>query len=82
MVFLVAVGSDEAVPRWLAAWAPRTVARIEVDARVGLAIDRYGKGGPGFSDQMIRAAAGEAGCEALASFDRQVAALEGGFVPQ
>ncbi len=56
--------------------------RIEADARVGLAIDRYGKGGPGFSDQMIRAAAGEAGCKALASFDRQVAALEGGFVPQ
>jgi predicted nucleic-acid-binding protein len=46
--------------------------RFEAEDRVGLAINRYRKGGPGFSDQMILIAAGQAGCSGLFSFDRRL----------
>jgi predicted nucleic-acid-binding protein len=50
--------------------------RVEAADRVGLALSRYAKGGPGFSDQMIRLAAAAGGCE-LVTFDAKLAREEG-----
>lgn len=52
--------------------------QIEAADRVGLALDRYARGGPGFADQMILIAAAEAGAETLVTFDRATAAAPGG----
>ena len=46
--------------------------RVEAADRVGLALSRYARGGPGFSDQMILLAAG-AEASALATFDTKLA---------
>ncbi|WP_120632531.1 PIN domain-containing protein [Ruegeria sp. EL01] len=46
---------------------------VEHAGRVGLALSRYVAGGAGFSDQMIRLAAEDAGCEYLVTFDRALA---------
>ena len=50
---------------------------IEEADRVALAVDRYRKGGPGFSDQMIALAGQGAGCRATVTFDRKAAGLPG-----
>ena len=50
---------------------------IEAAGRVGLAIDRYRRDGAGFADQMILAAAAEAGCAETVTFDRKAARLPG-----
>ncbi|MCE6967351.1 PIN domain-containing protein [Cereibacter sphaeroides] len=54
---------------------------VEAADRVGLALSRYRQGGPGFSDQMILIAAGQAGCERLYSFDRKLTAAGAEPVP-
>lgn len=46
---------------------------VETPERAGRALDRYGRGGPGFADQMILLAA-EAEGRRLVSFDRGLAA--------
>ena len=50
--------------------------RVEAAERVGLALARYARGGPGFSDQMILLAARAEG-GALATFDAKLAREEG-----
>ncbi len=51
--------------------------------RVGLAVERYRQGGPGFSDQMIALAARDTGCRATYTFDRKAASQAGmQLVPQ
>ena len=50
--------------------------QIETADRVGLALSRYREGGPGFSDQMIRIAAADAG-GALATFDIKLGRQDG-----
>jgi predicted nucleic-acid-binding protein len=46
---------------------------VEAADRVAIALNRYGKGGAGFSDQMIALAAVEAGCKVTVTFDRKAA---------
>ncbi|MFZ1469406.1 MAG: type II toxin-antitoxin system VapC family toxin [Paracoccaceae bacterium] len=46
---------------------------VEAAERVAVALDRYGKGGAGFSDQMIALAGMAAGCSATMTFDRKAA---------
>lgn len=46
---------------------------IENGERVGLALNRYLKGGAGFSDLMILMAAGDANCSGLVTFDKTLA---------
>ena len=50
---------------------------VEAADRVAIAVDRYRKGGAGFSDQMIALAGQGAGCQATVTFDRQAGALPG-----
>ena len=50
---------------------------IEEADRVAVAVDRYRKGGAGFSDQMIALAGQGADCSATLTFDREAAALPG-----
>ena len=50
---------------------------VEAAERVALALDRYRKGGAGFSDQMIALAAEAAGCRDTVTFDRKAAAHPG-----
>ena len=50
---------------------------IETSERVAVALDRYRKGGAGFSDQMIALAGGHAGCSVTMTFDRKAAAGPG-----
>lgn len=50
--------------------------RVEAADRVGLALSRYARGGPGFSDQMILLAAGTE-ASALVTFDAKLAREEG-----
>lgn len=50
---------------------------IEAADRVGRAVERYRKGGAGFSDHMIALAAAEQGCRATYSFDRKAVAQAG-----
>jgi predicted nucleic-acid-binding protein len=46
---------------------------VEASDRVAIALNRYAKGGAGFSDQMIALAGVEAGCKATLTFDRKAA---------
>jgi predicted nucleic-acid-binding protein len=46
---------------------------VEASNRVAVALDRYGKGGAGFSDQMIALAGIETGCHVTVTFDRKAA---------
>jgi len=46
---------------------------VETSDRVAIALDRYGKGGAGVSDQMIALAGIGAGCEVTVTFDREAA---------
>lgn len=46
---------------------------VETAERVGVALDRYAKGGAGFSDQMIALAGVAAGCTTTLTFDRKAA---------
>ena len=55
---------------------------IETADRVGLAINRYRAGGPGFADQMILLAATAQGCRTLVTFDLALAASPGGSLPE
>jgi hypothetical protein len=41
--------------------------------RIAIALNRYAKGGAGFSDQMIALAGIGAGCEVTVTFDRKAA---------
>ena len=50
---------------------------VESPDRVGLAAERYRKGGAGFSDQMIALAAHDVGCDRILTFDRKAIALAG-----
>lgn len=50
---------------------------VETADRAAIAVDRYRKGGPGFSDQMIALAGQGAGCRETATFDRKAAGLPG-----
>ena len=50
---------------------------VEAAESVALALDRYRKGGAGFSDQMIARAAEAAGCRETVTFDRKAAAIPG-----
>jgi len=50
---------------------------VEAAERVAVALDRYGKGGAGFSDQMIALAGVAVGCSATVTFDRKAAAGPG-----
>lgn len=54
---------------------------VEAADRVGLATERYRKGGAGFSDQMIALAARDAGCARIVSFDRKAVATAGMEMP-
>ena len=47
---------------------------VETSERVAVALDRYSKGGAGFSDQMIALAGMDAGCSMTMTFDRKAAA--------
>jgi predicted nucleic-acid-binding protein len=46
---------------------------VEASDRVAVALDRYAKGGAGFSDQMIALAGVGAGCSVTLTFDRKAA---------
>ena len=46
---------------------------VEASDQVTIALDRYGKGGAGFSDQMIALAGNGAGCDVTMTFDRKAA---------
>lgn len=48
---------------------------VETADIMGLALDRYAKGGPGFADHLIVAAAERAGCTSILTFDRKMATL-------
>ena len=50
---------------------------VEVAERVAVALDRYGKGGAGFADQMIALAGVAVGCSMTVTFDRKAAAGPG-----
>lgn len=50
---------------------------VEAAEDVAPAAVSYGRGGAGFSDLMIAAAANRAGAETLYTFDRKVAQLDG-----
>lgn len=50
---------------------------VESSDRVAIALDRYAKGGAGFSDQMIALAGVDAGCAVTVTFDRKAAAGPG-----
>ncbi|MTH78032.1 PIN domain-containing protein [Paracoccus aestuariivivens] len=50
---------------------------VETPDRVGLANERYRKGGAGFSDHMIALAARDAGCHMTLSFDRKAVSSAG-----
>ncbi len=50
---------------------------IEAAGSAAIATDRYRKGGPGFSDQMIALAGQAAGCAVTVTFDRKAAGLPG-----
>ncbi len=50
---------------------------IESSERVAVALDRYSRGGAGFSDQMISLAGLERGCAVTMTFDRKAAAGPG-----
>jgi len=50
---------------------------VEASDRVAIALDRYSKGGAGFSDQMIALAGIGAGCHVTATFDGNAAQGQG-----
>jgi len=50
---------------------------IEAADRVGIAVDRYRKGGAGFADQMVALAGLTQGCTETATFDRKAGSLPG-----
>lgn len=50
--------------------------QIEAADAVGLALHRYGAGGPDFADHMIQVAAQVANCDTTYTFDRKTAATE------
>ncbi len=50
---------------------------IETTDRAAVAVDRYRKGGAGFSDQMVALAGQGARCHETATFDRKAAGIPG-----
>jgi predicted nucleic-acid-binding protein len=46
---------------------------VDAAHRIAIALNRYAKGGAGFSDQMIALAGIGAGCEVTVTFDRKAA---------
>lgn len=50
---------------------------IEAADDVAIALDRYAKGGAGFSDQLIALSAKRAGCSIVMTFDRKAAGRAG-----
>ena len=50
---------------------------IEAADRVAVAVDRYRKGGAGFSDQMVALASQAAKCQETATFDRRAMGIPG-----
>lgn len=54
--------------------------QVEAADAVGLALHRYGAGGPGFGDHMKQVMAQAAGCAVSYTFDRPAAATDAAMV--